>query len=207
MKNSFAVVVSAIAALAAGAEAEAAYMMSIASNGSSSAVVLPGDSVLLQVELSSDGGDVHNSAIFRMIFSAPGLKFLGYEWASPYLNGTLDDDSKPLANMLPLLLDDGTLSGVGYPNGVVDIEFSNVLPVGPNFGSSVLVTLELEVPDNYSGDEVIQISLAPDQIAIFGNEIETHTDQGFTLFIPAPSAWVMVCGAGMVGMRRGRRTV
>lgn len=196
-----------VAALTAfAAPANAGYLMGITSNGATSASVLPGDSIVLQIAITADASETHNSAIFRVNFSAPGLRYMGYEWENPYLNGSLDDDSKPLGGTLPVVLDDLLLSGVGYPAGVVDVEFSNVLPVGPNFGSGIIATLTLQVPDAYNGAPEIQISLAPDQIALNGNDVSTRTGGFFTLVVPSPSvsAVFLVAASGLLNRKRSR---
>lgn len=195
------------ALLAVAAPVRAGYMMSVTSGGASSASVLPGDSITLQIAMTADASETHNSAIFRVMFSNPGLRYMGYLWEAPYLNGTFDDDSKPLGGSLPVVLDDLTLSGVGYPADVVDVEMSNVLPIGPNFGSGIVASMTFEVPFDYTGEGEIQIALAPDQIALNGQDVETRTGGVFTLVIPSPgfSAVALLVGAfGVSG--RGRRS-
>lgn len=195
----------ALLALAA-VPARAGYMMSLTHAGNSSAAVLPGGSLVLDIAITADAAETHNSAVFRVEFSAPGLRYAGYEWESPYLNGTLDDDSKPLGFSLPVLLDDLLLSGVGYPDNVVDIELSNVLPIGPNFGSGMVAHLTIQVPEMFAGAPNVLISLVPDQIALNGAEISTRTSGSFNLIIPSPSvsALFLVTVSGVL-TRRGRR--
>lgn len=184
--------------------ASAGYMMSVTSGGQASANVAPGDSFTLDVSIAADGSEQHNSSIFRVVFSMGGLRYLGYEWNSPYLNGTIDDDSKPLDSALPVVLDDLTLAGVGYPAGVVDVELSNVLPIGPNFGSGIVASLVLQVPEDYDGPDEVLISLAPDQIALNGDEISTRTGEAFTLVVPSGggAAFLMAAVCGASGRRR-----
>lgn len=185
-------------------EAWAGYMMSLTSGGQASANVAPGDSFTLDVSIAADGSEQHNSSIFRVVFSMGGLRYLGYEWSSPYLNGTIDDDSKPLDSSLPVVLGDLTLAGVGYPAGVVDVELSNVLPIGPNFGSGIVVSLLLQVPEDYDGADEVLISLAPDQIALNGDEVSTRTGEAFTLVVPS-GGWGALSTVVLCGLSARRR--
>ncbi|MBL8745522.1 MAG: hypothetical protein JNK58_04105 [Phycisphaerae bacterium] len=192
---------------AVAAPAQAGYMMGLSSGGAASASVLPGDSIELQVAITADSSETHNSAIFRVLFSSAGLRYMGYSWSSPYLNGTLDDDSKPLGGSLPVVLDDLTLTGVGYPAGVVDVELSNVLPVGPNFGSGIIARMTLQVPETYNGAPEVQISLAPDEIALNGSTVSTRTGGFFNLIIPSPSVSAggfLVAASGLLNRKRRR---
>lgn len=180
-------------------------MISATAGGSSSALVAPGQTITVEVNLTSDTSDVHNSAIFRVVFSHAGLRYLGYSWANPYLNGTIDDDSKPLNGGLPLLLDASTLSGVGYPEDIVDVELSNVLPVGPNFGSGTIALLQLEVPADFTGASDIEIAVVPDQIALNGDDLPTSSGGVLTLIIPSPASALGLAGVGCLASARRRR--
>ena len=170
----------------------AAYTISLRNNGFSAATVAPGSTFDLDVSLISDALDRHNSAILRLSFSAPGLIYQAYKWAEPYQDSTSDDDSKPLKSSLPVRLSSDTLSGSGYPTGVVDVELSNVIDQGPPFGTGRLLTLAFQVPADYSGAGNIIISAVPDTFADGFIPVPALAGSGFTLSIgPAATGYAV----------------
>lgn len=188
---------------ALGGPAQGAYLISLSSGGMSSAIVGPGESCTVEVLLASDAMNTHNSAIYRVEFSSGGLEYMDYAWSAPYLNSTIDDDSKPLRSQLPAILNVDTLSGVGYPAGVVDVELSNVLPAGGAFGSGLLTTLTIKVPSSYSGPDAVLLSLVPDQVALNGIEIPTQAGTAFTIVIPGcGTACSLLCGLMLTRRQR-----
>lgn len=164
-------------------KAQGAYSIFVASQGAASRTVQVGEAFNLDVVLFSDVSDVHNSAILRLVFSAPGLFYDSYLWSPPYGNGTSEDDSKPLARQLPLLLNTNTLTGAGYPNGAVDLELSNVTSTQPGFGSGTLVRLTLSVPLDYAGPTNVTVTIRPESFANGFNNIPTVPSSSFTLTI------------------------
>lgn len=184
--------------------ARADYILSPLSMGESSRTATPGESFSLDMVLSASAGEEHNSAIFRVTFSAPGLWYEGYEWHSSY--GMVFDDSVPAAALLPLELESGTLMGPGYPDGVVDIELSNVAPIG-FFGEGALVSLNLRVPLDYAGPETITIQVEPDTFANGFDELVVIPGESFVLTIPSPQGGVVLSLAVLwtgMGLRRRR---
>ena len=186
----------------------ATYIITPLSSGASSLDLLPGDSFDLDVVLTSGASDEHLSAIFRVIFSSPGLSYESYDWQVPYANGTQDDDSDPLIGDLPVLLDADTLTGPGYPTGVVDVELSNVVP-DPSipFRTGTLVTLTLEVPLDYPVPETVTIGIEPDQLYHGLEEIPTTAGPDFTLHVvPEPAGLcLLIAAAAFLGRRPRRR--
>ena len=57
------------------APALADYTFELLSNNMNSVDVEPGDTFDLDIILTSDGSDVHDTAIFRVVFSSPGLSY------------------------------------------------------------------------------------------------------------------------------------
>lgn len=163
--------------------ARAAYSLFLASEGAAGRNVQVGESFKLDIILVSDGSDVHNSAIFRLIFSAPGLFYDSYSWNPPYSNGTAEDDSKPLHQRLPLRLEAKTLSGIGYAAGVVDVELSNVTGSQPGFGAGILASLILSVPLDYAGPTNITVTAQPDSFANGFDIISTAASNNFVVTI------------------------
>jgi hypothetical protein len=185
--------------------AQADYVLNLLSGGSSSATVNWGDSLTLDAVLTSDAADVHDSAIFRMIFTMPGLTYPSYSWASPYTNGPPYDDSTPILGDLPVTLDEDTLSGTGYPSGVVDIEMSNVL-IGSTFGEGTLVSLDLTVPAGFGYQGSLYIAASPDTFADGYTEISTTAGQVFELIVvPEPSTCAALLAVTLGFALRSRR--
>ena len=194
-----------ICALAVPASAN--YVITPLCDGLSSKTVLPGESFDLDIVLTSDGSDVHDSAIFQVVFSKPSLSYNSYTWYSPYLNGTDDDDSTPIIGDLPLILDADTLSGAGYPAGVVDIELSNT--ADSDFVIGTLATLTLEVPSGWSTiPDSVLISIVPDTFADGFATIPTTAGQEFTLnIVPEPASLGLLAIGSLAAFRRKRRQV
>jgi len=159
--------------------------MSLSSGGASSVTVSPGQTVILDVVVTSTAAESHNSAIFRLIASAPGLVYQSYTWQAPYLNGTLDDDSKPLIRDLPSVLSATTLQGLGYPADTADVELSNVTGDGSGFTNGTLVQLVLRVPADYQGPGSITITAVPSAIASGFALIPTTVAGSFNITVGA----------------------
>ena len=174
------------------------------SGGSDSLTRLPGQTFTLDLVLTSDDSDEINSAIARLLFSGPGLRLLSYDWSMPFENGSITDDSTPAHGTLPVDIDDMTLSGLGYPDNVVDIEFSNVILSSDRFADGTLVSMVFEVPTDYEGDDEIVITAFPDTLANGFDEIATTPGETFTLTIPSPASLALAGMAGVVAMRRRR---
>lgn len=177
--------------------AVARYVMALSSGGANEATLRRGEALNLDVMLSTRTGATHNSAIFRLVSSAPGLVYESYNWHAPYLNGTVDDDSKPLRRDLPAALSAATLQGPGYPANAVDLELSNVTGDDGSFGAGKLVSVALRVPADYTGPSTIEISAVPTALAN-GFDLEPTTAAGpFTLHVaPPPPAYSVSLSSG-----------
>lgn len=166
IKRCFSLRAGAVVCLLLGlaAPVRAAYTIALFSNGEDSVAIQRGDSFDLEIWLSSNTSQENNSVIVRVAFSAAGLIYEGLEWEVPY---TADhDDSTPAIAGLPMseALTESTVSGPGYPAGVVDLEISNVI-LADTFHSGKLATLSLSVPSDYTGPDVVCIGVVPDTIA------------------------------------------
>ncbi len=176
----------------AAAPARAAYTLIPTADGLSTRTVAPGDPFRLDVTLTSDAADQHNSAIFQLFFTEPGLVYQSYDWAAPYADGPPFDDSTPLLADLPAALDADLLTGPGHPAGVTDVELSNVL-IGSTFGVGTLVSLDLLVPADFAFRGSLFIAAVPDTFADGFDEIPAASGQVFELIIvPAPPAWPLL---------------
>lgn len=155
--NRYCVAVAFLAVCAGTASAD--YIVTPLVGGSSTAQVQPGETFNLDIVLTSNVGDQHNSAIVRLVFWTPGLEYDSYVWGTPYETGTIWDDSSPFLTELPTVLGPDTFVDPYYP-GVTDIELSNVVPIGqPLFGVGTLVTLVLTVPPCFAPDQTVLIAV------------------------------------------------
>jgi hypothetical protein len=162
-------VATAVAALTScHAAARADYTITATSGGASSVTVGTGLDFDVEIHLDSDGGDVHNSAIYRVVLSLAGIEYTGYAWGAPYQTGTAFDDSFPFIDFLdpksPLEILATTLAGPGYPAGAIDVELSNVVPSG-TMSEGLITTLNLRIPPGYPL-EPLSICIEPDFIAL-----------------------------------------
>jgi hypothetical protein len=196
--------------------AKAAYVLTPLKSGTSdsSVSVAPGGTFAVDFVLSSNASDVHNSIIFRPIFSAPDLVLQTYNWTGGYTNATgpgqLDDSTPNVVDQLdgravtPTSISATTFSG---PAGVVDVEMSNA-----QFGTFAVgnvVTLTFLVPAGWSGPNTVTIDVVPDTIqnGIGGPSIVTTSGGPLTVNIipePASLGFVGVAAVGLLAARRRR---
>ncbi len=181
-----------------------AYVITPMTGGKNQVQVLPGEEFKLDIVLSSDNMDKHDTSIFRVKFSVPGLICQSYQWSTPYLNQTDDDDSTPLWDSLPLALQADTLQGSGYPENIVDIELSNT--ADDDFDSGLLVSIILQVPETWNlDDELIFVDVVPDSFTNGFNEITTSSGPCLTITIPEPVSFVLI-GMGWLSIYNNRKT-
>lgn len=191
--------------VASGPSAMGDYVLSVVSDGASSLEVRPGDSFGLDIVLASDAAEVHNSSIFRLVFSDSGLWYDRYAWSAPYETGSIFDDSSPFIDDLSVQIDALTLAGVGYETGVIDIELSNVVPSGGVFGDGLLVSLDFTVPADLAPGSLF-IDVAPDAFANGFGKIATTAGTTFELLIvPSPGGFGLILLGGFFRRSRGRR--
>ncbi len=203
---------SGVASLMLAVCGHAGYMLTPSVGGQPSLDVAAGQSFTLDVVLTSDAADQHNSSIFGLLFSSGGLVLEGFEWSSPYVTGGLFDFSKPAWNQFPLALGPDTLSGPGYDPNAVDIELSNITGVLGQpvqyFGTGVLATLLFTVPSDWSGPSQVVISALPDTFAKGFTVIDTQAGDDFVLniVVPGPAGLLVLVGVVGIGRRSRRRS-
>lgn len=162
------------------------YLLTPLSDGANQRSVLWGETFTLDLELASDSGDTHDSAILQIIFTRPGLSYEAYTWGAPYTNDPLYDDSTPDFAALPTLIDADTFVDPLNPS-LIDVELSNVL-IGDDFGVGTLASLTLHVPDDYGFQGALYIAVQPDTFADGFNVVPTTGGQVFELnIIPEPT--------------------
>lgn len=187
----------------------AGYIVTPLVGGQSAIVVGRGNSLSLDIVLTSDGvASQHDSVVLDLIFSAPGLLYTSYEWAAPFPNRgddlALFDDSVPAWHNLPAILSADSLRGPSRPTDQVDLQLSSLATEG-HFGTGRLVTLVLLVPTDYSGPDEIVIRAAPDTFALGFNEVPSMGGAPFIITIPNPGVLMLVaigCGCGLYGRSR-----
>lgn len=166
--------------------------------------LLPGETFTLGVVLESTTGfDRHNSAIFWLGLSEPGLVLNHYEWSVPYTTGGPLDQSTAALLDGPLEITSGTYLRPGDTQGLIDIEFSNVL-LGGSFDNGTLLTAEFLVPETFKPG-TLGLWTEIDTIADGFEELGVFAGPGLEIvIIPSPSllapALVSIAAAG--GRRR-----
>jgi hypothetical protein len=198
---------SCAAVLALTAGASAAYIITpLGDDDANTGSVQWGESFSLTIDLDATEGEVHNSVIFSMLFSEPGLILTNYAWSAPYGTGDLFDDSSPDVADLPAVVDGDTVAGPGFPEGANDLSFSNVL-IGDTFSEGDLLTLDFMVPANFGFEGTLFIAASPDTIANGFNEFDFDGGTVYQLqvFIPGAPTAALFAAVGLFATRRRRR--
>lgn len=192
-------------------QVSAGYIATALVGGQSSVIVPRGRGVDIDLVLTADQGTpAHDSVILSLLFSSPGLRYLGYEWAEPFPNQTdilaIFDDSVPRWQDLPAMLTPDLLRGPGFPADAVDVQLSNIAADGA-FGLGRLVTLHLEVPGDYAGPDLIQVSAIPDTFALGFEQVPAVAGNSLVIIVPTPGvAFTFVfVGLSIPARRRLRR--
>ena len=164
--------------------------------GASSATVGLGESIILELVLSSDNQDFNTSAVFEVTLSEPGLQFDSYAWAPPYVTGGGDDWSDPGPPQNAGIISSGDLLGQ-------TIYFENFVDPG-QFDSGVLLTLGLTVPNGFPlGDVVIS---ATDSWFDNGLTGTAGIIEDFTLtVVPEPATLLLLGATSLILLRRRQR--
>ncbi len=125
--------------------------------------VLPGQTFRVAVELASKLPIEYNSALFRIVLTRDDVGISEYEWAAPFETGGITDFSLEGVE-LPSVITADTLTGPGYPQDAVDIEFGNFLFAG-TAQTGVVVEVEFTMPPKAQlGDEFFVVAV-PDTFA------------------------------------------
>jgi hypothetical protein len=181
--------------------------ITLGTGGQSSLTLNPGETFSGAVLLQASPGDRFDFALFRLVFSEPGLSFSSgwSQWSSPFTTGGLDDFSTPSSNSAGII-DANSYLDVLAP-GVVDVSFENLTDnFGDYFFTGMLVSFTLTVPSDFQ-PSAFTVAFAPE---IFSDGTETvAVSAGSSLavtVVPAPaSALAMLIAA--CGMSRRRRSV
>jgi hypothetical protein len=188
--------------------AHAGYILLPTLPSGADSVIDPGEIVRVNVVLTDDtqgAAPVHNSAIFRVIFSVEGFEITSVQWASPYVGGGAFDDSTPGQGGIPFLLTNDTLNRPGDPVNTADFELSNVVPTG-TFGVGQIASFTFRVPTNPSSDRLL-IDLAPDTFANGFSTVQTQVGPRLLFaVVPTPGAAGLLAAGGIMVVRSRRGT-
>ena len=116
-------VAAAAAACAGAVSAQTAYLDVKLTNGATTAVVAPGQGFQILLSVRSTHPVDFNAAQLRLISTEEGMQLDNYEWSPPFVTRSKFDYSLNGA-ALPLVVNDSTLQGPGYPIETADIEFA-----------------------------------------------------------------------------------
>ena len=120
----------ALAAMPGMSAALADVTLDCTTNGQTELVPAPGEAVDISITMDGDASDFYTSAVFRVIFTAPGMVLEDYVFATPFDTGTFLDGSLPGVKSLPVSIEYDTLEGSGYPLKTADLLFDNFLLSG-----------------------------------------------------------------------------
>jgi len=173
--------------------ASAAYVGSVVGLGpgdvpTDTLSLAPGESFNAQVVLTGDVGDKNDSAVFRLVFSQPGLEFASgwLQWGAPYTTGGLDDFSSPSATTSGTI-DVATHTDVVHPFDV-DASFENLTDnFGDYFTTGALVSFSLAVPVGFAPGPVT-IQFVPESFTAGASIVEVDAGAALTInVIPSPA--------------------
>lgn len=147
--------------------------------GSTVGVATPGGAFEVMVRVESTGAVSFNAALWRLVVTEEGATLEDYLWSPPFVTGGPNDFSLGGAE-LPLLIEDATLEGKGYPIDTADVEFGN-FDFTQDAGDGVLMRLWMRAPATLSpGDDFFVVAM-PDLIT--DGFVELPTDEGLILQI------------------------
>lgn len=143
----------ATATVALASSAWGGYFLETSSNGQHSIAVLPGQEFTVDIVLRRDLSDAQtNEAIdacsFLVEVSQPGVKYVSYQWSSPFITGGTDDFSEPNQGSasFPMEITPASDNGWGLSPGALDVYLANFNPGVETFDEGVLVTMRLQAP-------------------------------------------------------------
>ena len=198
--------VACVGAVVSGANAD--FILSAYSTGAELDLV-PGQQFSVVVQLEGPAAQTHNSCIFSLLLTAPGLEIRGYEWAAPYEMLSPYEYSNPGAAALPAVITPDLYVRPDAPE-LNDVEFSIV--VDPDSGSTTaapgaILTATFAVPMSYSGPQHVYLFAIPDTCASGFDVVPTQIGRGVALniIVPTPGSELLVLVAGVCAYPRRRR--
>lgn len=157
----------------------------------------PGDTFSGAVVLSGPANTRNDSAVFRLVFSEPGLVYGPgwYQWGAPYVTNGPDDFTLP-GPLSSGVLGPGSYNDPAHP-GQTDAGFENVTPnFGDYFLTGQLVRFTLQVPANSSAT-VIEIAFANGSFTNGAQSVGVANGASLLItVVPSPATAV----AGVLGL-------
>lgn len=129
-------------------------------NGGTTAVVAPGQGFPVTVRIRSAAPIAFNAAQFLVYCTEEGLRLDDYAWSAPFITGGPGDFSLG-GSPLPLIINDDTLQGPGYPIGTPDIEFA-VFDFVQSASEGQLLRLWVRAPKQLAAGSSCFIAAIPD---------------------------------------------
>jgi hypothetical protein len=178
------------------ASAQAAYILTPMSGGASSRTVQPGETISLDLVLTSDASNTHTSAVFDVVFSAEGLRLDSYSWGGSYSSSVFDNSSPLNSALAAMIMRDLN----GNAESPIDVHFEN-FTMSP-FGTGTLVSMLLHVPGDFTPvPSTIEINAVSDTIT--GDDGDVITSNGQTFFlnivpVPEPSSLALAAAGAII---------
>lgn len=195
-----------LTALAGSANAD--FVLNLSSTSAELDLAL-GQEFSVMVYLDGPSAQVHNSCIFSLLLTAPGLEIRGYDWAAPYQMASPYEYSNPGAAALPAVITPDLFVRTDAPE-LNDVEFSNV--VDPQSGQTVatpgmILHATFAVPMSYVGPQHVFMFAIPETFANGFDVVPTQIGRGVSLNIVVPGPGGSVAGLGVClwAMARRRR--
>lgn len=180
--------------------ANAQYTLTPSVAGLDSVQVVPGESVLVEMNLTGPAGVQHDAALFDLSFSAPGLRLTGgYAWGGAYTTNGVDDISDVSTN----------LSGLPFEAPAGDVHFENAFD-GASLGlfeTGTLMSITVAVAADYAGPDTITIGVNDVVFADstdFFNSPTGSAGPDLTLRMVPEPATLALAGALLLVWRRRR---
>lgn len=190
--------------------AAAGYILTPTVNAQATWNAPTGSTFTVDLTLSSDGSPgtlLHDSSLFYMLFSAPGLTYESYAWQLPYSQNPADqelEDCVPSRGQLPAAISSTLLSGGLLPQDGIDIQLSN-LSFDQPFATGLIARLTFSVPVDYAGPSEILISAQPDTFALGFDVVPAIAGAPLTITIPgAGPVMPLLASLTFIAIRRRR---
>jgi hypothetical protein len=148
------------AAVAAAVSAQEIELDTTLPHGPTVGYAVPGGTFEVLVSVFSPVPVEFNAALWRLVVTEEGATLEDYGWTPPFITGGSNDFSLGGAE-LPLVLDDETLEGKGYPIDTADVEFGNFDFV-QSATDGTLMRLGLRAPKSASPGDHFLVVAVPD---------------------------------------------
>jgi len=144
----------------AAAAQTTAFIDTTLTTGGTTAVVAPGQGFPITVSIRSATPIAFNAAQFLVYCTEEGLRLDDYAWSAPFVAGGRSDFSLGGA-LLPLIVNNDTLQGPGYPLHTPDIEFA-VFDFAQSASEGQLLRLWVRAPKQLAAGSTCFIAAIPD---------------------------------------------